>query len=467
MTSVAAVNHQEKAPYFSAPAKQWWWAVGYLFCLSLAGLKFYPALLVAGVMLFMQWKKNRYFFLVELIILCTGSGFLTYSYPIKACDFAFPVALIGILIFRKDGMIRTITTAMLAYFAVLFILALTSVEPMRNQFSMIRYYLLIISFFIPLVTFADKDFKFREFLRVTILHALAICLFYVVDTFVLQGFILTPGSCAWGESTFTSPIVFTSALTRHYPTGLYWILMLIIPINYKWLRFRWYWWVVFALCLISTRTNSLLFALVGCVVLFRPNVRQVWLYLGIAIVALAGLYFVDRATGDNLRLAQNIDSFSMLDNPTSKEEVAEFGSGRVAQIIPKMELLYDLDRELLGFGFLNREKTTNPVFQIENQYYSDISRSEEIATGVEVTEIQTILDVGYIGFIAQLLFYFGVYFYIRRLKYSNFYLCLLVGFELLGIGGFAGLNGMQYSLLILGTVLGSIVLSNKREQQPV
>ncbi|MDE6536018.1 MAG: hypothetical protein K2K82_08450 [Muribaculaceae bacterium] len=462
MTSVAAVDHQEKAPYFSAPARQWWWTVVYLFCLSLAGLKFYPALLVAGVMLFMQWKRNRYFFLVELIILCTGSGFLTYSYPIKACDFAFPVALIGILIYRKDGMIRTITTAMLAYFAVLFILALTSVEPMRNQFSMIRYYLLIISFFIPLVTFADRVFKFRELIRVVILHTLVICLFFVVDSFVLTGFILTPGSSSWGESTFTRPIIFTFSLTRHYPPGLYWLLLLIIPLNFKWYRMQWYWWVVFVLCLISSRTNSLLFALVGCFVFFRPNIRQVYKYVVIAILAFGALYYVDRATGDSLRLARNIDSFAMLDNATSKEEIADFGSGRVAQIIPKMELLYDLDREWIGFGFLNREKTTNPIFQIENQYYSDISVSEETATGVEVTEIQTILDIGYFGLFIQMLFYFGVYFYIRKLRYSNFYLCLLVGFELLGIGGFAGLNGMQYSLLILGMVLGGIILQQKR-----
>lgn len=462
MTSEAAVKKKEKAPYFSAPAKQWWWVVGYLFCLSLAGLKFYPALLVAGVMLYMQWKKNRYFFLVELIILCTGSGFLTYSYPIKACDFAFPIAIIGMLIYRRNNMVRNITLAMLAYFAVLFILALTSVEPMRNQISMIRYYLLIISFYIPLVTFADREFDFRELIRVVILHSLVICIFFVVDTFLLTGFILTPGSSSWGESTFTSPIIFTNVLTRHYPPGLYWLLLLIIPLNFKWVRFQWYWWVVFALCLVSSRTNSLLFALVGCFVLFRPNVRHVYKYIGLAVLALGALYFVDRATGDNLRLAKNIDSFAMLDNPTSKEDVAEFGSGRVAQIIPKMELLYDLNRQWIGFGFLNRTKTTNPIFQIENQYYSDISKSEETATGVEVTEIQTILDVGYIGLIVQMLCYIGIYVYIRKLRYSNFYLCLLVGFELLGVGGFAGLNGMQYSLLIMGMILGAILLHQKR-----
>lgn len=455
-------NKTVKAPYFTAPASEWKQATGFLLSCSLAGLNFYPALLLVAILLSLQWKRNRYFFLVELVIFCTGSGFLTYNFPIKPCDFAYPIALVGILIYRKNGFIRKITFSMLAYFAVLFILALTSVEPIKHQITMMRYYMLIISFFIPLVTFANKDFDFKKLIHAVTLHALIICIFIVIDTFVFTGFILTPGSSAWGASTFTNPIVFTFQLTRHYPPGLYWLLLLIIPLNFKWYRLRWYYWVIFALCLVSCRTNSLLFALIVCFVFFRPRVKQAWKYIGIAIIGVTALYYVDKETGGNLRISNNIDSFAMLKDASDAELFAEFGSGRAAQIIPKMELLYDLDREWIGLGFLNRDKTTNPIFQIENILYSDISKAEETATGVEVTVFQTILDVGYIGLIVQLLFYLGVYFYIRKLRYSNFYLCLIVGFEVLGVGGFAGLNGMQYSLIILGMILGGIMLEQKR-----
>lgn len=456
-------TQQVEPPYFSAPATDWWRAFGFLFVCSLVGLKFYPALLFVALLLFQRWETDRYFFLVEFIIFCTGSGLIPYdAYPFKQCDFAFLFGLIGILIYRKNGLVRRITIAMLAYFAVLFALAMTSVEPMSNQISMIRYYLLIIGFFIPLVVFANRDFDFGRMMYVVILHALAICVFYVVDTLIFTGFILTPGSSAWGVSSITHPIVATFSLTRHYPPGLYWLLLLVIPINYKRMRFKWYYWLLIALALASSQTNSMLFALVGCFVFCRPNVRQILIYSIIGVVALSGLYVVDKSIGGTLRFAENIDSFSVLGGNADIEDLATFGSGRTAQVVPKMELLFDLDREWLGFGFLNRQKTTNPIFQIDNTLYSDISQSDETATGVEVTEIQTILDVGFIGLIVQMLFYIGVYFMIRRLPYSNYYLCLLIGFELLGVGGFAGFNGMQYSLLILGMVLGAIILSARR-----
>ncbi|MDE6145614.1 MAG: hypothetical protein K2O38_04860 [Muribaculaceae bacterium] len=470
MTTEALSQQQAKPPYFTAPARDWGRAIGFLLLCSLAGLKFYPALIFIALLLIsrVRWRKDRYFFLVEFIIFCTGSGLVGYStYAVRPCDFAFIFAAIGIMIYRKNGLVRRITLAMLAYFAVLFILAFMSIEPMKNQITQIRYYLLIIGFFIPLVTFADKDFDFRRLMYVIILHALAICGFYVIDTFVLTGFILTPGSHSWGVSTITAPVIATFTLTRHYPPGLYWLLLLIIPLNYKLMRLRWYHWALIALALVSSRTNSLLFALIVCFVFFRPKIRQVMIYTVIGAVGLTGLYLTDKAIGGSLRLADNIESFGMLSTAVDEEDIADFGSGRVAQILPKWELLYDLKREWIGFGFLNREKTTNPIFQIENQYYSDQSKAEEAATGVEVTEIQTILDVGFIGLIAQMAFYIGVYFMIRRLRYSNYYLCLLVGFEVLGVGGFAGLNGIQYSLLILGMILGGIILADRRSTKPI
>ncbi len=467
--SVPAVEEktaESKAPYFSAPSSDWWRAFGFLFACSLTGLNFYPALLLVAAILYDRWKKDRYFFLVELIIVCTGSGLIRYDLSIKPCDFAFLFGVFGMVIYRKNGLVRKITWAMLAYFAVLFILAFTSVEPMSNQIAMIRYYLLIIGFFIPLVTFADREFDFNRLLYVIVLHTLAICVFYVVDAFFFFGFILTPGSSAWGTSTILHPIIFYG-LPRHYPYGLYWLLFLVVPINYKTLRLKWYYWVLILLALVTSRTNSMMFALLGCFIFIRPKFTQALKYVGLSIVLLGAVYVVDKPLGSPLRVAENIDQFAALRNPDDIEAIAQFGTGRMAQILPKMELLYDLDREWIGLGFLNRLKTTNPIFQIDNILYIDSSKSEEVASGVEVTQIQTILDVGYLGFIIQLIFYIGVYFMIRRLPYSNYYLCLILGFELLGIGGFAGLNGMQFSLLILGLALGAIILNHIRHQNPL
>lgn len=103
---------------------------------------------------------------------------------------------------------------------------------------------------------------------------------------------------------------------------------------------------------------------------------------------------------------------------------------------------------MLGFGFLHNELTTNDDYIIHNEYYSDQSAAEEVASLVEVTQVQTILDTGLIGFCVQHLFYIAIYFFLRKYKYSNLYLVTLVCISIFGVGGFAGLN-IPHGLLLL------------------
>lgn len=443
--------------YFSATRNEWLRVVLYYLLLSLIGLQFYPAWILVAVMLVNRWRTDRYYFLIELFILTTGSGF-TRQVPI---DIGFLFGAIGIVIYRKNPLVKKVTLFTLAYFTLILILASTSLESMRIQLLSIRYYWLIITFFIPLVTFANREFDYRHFFHVLTLHIMCICAFYVVDTFIISGSILLPGSNAFALSTFRNPYISLFAFPRHYPPGLYWLILLIPALNYGQLKLRWYHWALILLAVASSRTNSLLFALVFCWVLFRPKLKQVALYSIVAVVALTALYVVDAATGRNMRIANNIEQFTDLSNATDDEDLAEFGTGRMAQILPKWELLQRMDRQWLGFGFLHPTKSTNPVFQIQNDYYSDISRAEETATSVEVTEVQTILDMGYIGFLGQLLFYVGLFFMLRRFNGSKMYLCTVVGFEVMGFGGFAGLNGMHGAIQILGLIIGIILLQQR------
>lgn len=456
---------ESKVKPFSAPRNEWWRAFGFCICCSLVGLKFYPALLPLLAFFLYEWRHDRYFFVVELIIVCTGSGFLKSDIlPIKFGDIALLLSFVGIVIYRKNRMVRRVTFFMFLYFLAVFAIALTSTESISSQFPGMRYYFLIAGFYVLLLVFANRGFDFKRLMHVIVLFELMICGFYVFDTFIINGSVLLPGTDPWYGSSINrlimQPFQFHDFL-RHYPPGLYWMLLLIIPINYGLLKFRWYHWALLIGALISSRTNTLLFALLVCFVFFRPKKKQI-VYAGIiGVVLIGGLYVMDKATGGNLRVVSTFEQFGSLEATTDVEDLADFGTGRMAQVYPKMELLYKLDRQWLGFGFLDRERTTNPIYQITNEMYSDISRSDEVATGVEVQEIQTILDIGYIGLIIQLIFYVGVYFMIRPLRYSNYYLCTLVGMEILGIGGFAGLNGMHSTLLILGLVLGAILLANK------
>ena len=56
---------------------------------------------------------------------------------------------------------------------------------------------------------------------------------------------------------------------------------------------------------------------------------------------------------------------------------------------------------------------------IHNDLYENVALSDELATGVENAQAQTILTIGYIGFIFQLLFYLSLWYIIRRRKYAT------------------------------------------------
>lgn len=460
-----AATADARPPVFTAPSSQWWQAIGYCLLLSLFGLSFYPALFGVVIFLIWRWRNDRYGFLVELILLLGNFAFTRNEIlPVKLWDFALIAGVVGMIVYRKNKTVSRISMATLGYIAVLVLLAMTSVESMSIQFLSMRRYFLCIAFFIPLLVFANREFKWDSFMESVVVHTIVICGFYVVDTMILNGFVLLPGSNPWsGEFTFTnvpvSPLSFT--FPRHYPPGLYWLFLLVVPITTGRLRLSWQQWLLIVLAVYTSRTNSLLFALMVCFICFRKEVRQVFMWAVLGVVALILGYAIDAATGRNLRLADNIDQFAMLQVAEDEEDLAAFGTGRMAQIIPKWLLLDEMDRMAVGFGFLHPQKTTNPIFQVRNEFYSDISRADEVATAVEETHVQTILDCGYIGLIAQTLYYVGIFFIIRRQKYARDYLCVLVGISVLGIGGFAGLYNPA-ALLLLTMLLGVILMANNQ-----
>ncbi len=425
------------------------------------GLRIYPLLLVGLMFFIWVWRNDRYYFMVEIMLLIGSFGMVPFNvFPIRIADICLPLSLFAMFIYRKTPAIKRITLAMIAYFAVVILIASTSLESMSVQFYRMRNYFTIMLFFIPLLIFANKAFKWDKFLDALTVHTLVICAFYIIDTYIVGGYILLPDTHPGGmESTIFDPY-YSNFGIRHWPQGLYVLVPLVPALNYGKLRFSWLQWLIIIGALYASKTNSLLFALIICWVFFRPGLKKVALYSATATVLIIGGYFIDRATGDNLRLASNIDQFSALEAAQDDEDLAEFGTGRMAQILPKWELLSDMHRLHIGFGFLHPKLSTNPKFQIRNDYYSDISQADEVATEVEVTQVQTILDIGFIGLLAQTLFFVGVYFIIRRMPQANYYLCTVVGNSFLGIGGFAGFTTIQ-GLTLLAFILGAVLCANK------
>ena len=95
-------------------------------------------------------------------------------------------------------------------------------------------------------------------------------------------------------------------------------------------------------------------------------------YAIIGIATGTVLYFIDGSmayvnddyrTIAPIRLYSSVNQISEVAEAIDDEDIAEFGSGRIAQVIPKLELLYNLGYQWRGFGFLDKYETDNPKKQ--------------------------------------------------------------------------------------------------------
>ena len=440
------------------------WPLIFLLSMSLTGLNFPLGYIGVIVVLINRFINDKYDFIICITLLFGGYALMGEDdFPIKLSDIAFVISIMGIFIYKKTPELKKVTMLLFAYALALVLIAKTSDETMAIQLRRLRGYLMIVYFYIPLMVFAGREFDIKYFFKRLMIFALIICWFYIIDGFILNGWVLLPDASNQYEysSTFTNLIWYPLQFTfpRKYPPGLYILALCLLPIM-KYYKLSVKQWLVVILAFATTRTLSVIGGLLIAYVIFQGHFKLVAKYATIALIVVASLYFVDRSTGSFLRIQSTIDQFISLEAVQDEEDLAEFGSGRMAQIIPKMEVLYDLDREWLGLGFLHPELTTNPKYWIKNELYTDVTKSEEVATAVEVSAIQTILDVGYIGLILQTLFYVGIYYVIRRLKYAKYYLMVFVVISIFGIGGFAGVT-THHGLLLVGLSLAVVFLVNK------
>lgn len=207
--------------------------------------------------------------------------------------------------------------------------------------------------------------------------------------------------------------------------------------------------------------------LIATYVISMPNFKRVIKYGVFGVLFIGVLYMIDmflpmnKETNEStMRVYSSLQQVFNISNIKDDEDLAELGTGRMAQALPKLELLSEMNKEAVGLGFLHEELTTNPKYIIDNLYYIDTSRSEEVATGVEIEPIQVFLSCGYIGLTAHLVFLFLTYFFIRKYKYSYYYLSVLFGFFWIGLAGFAPLNS-HLGLIFCGLAFSVVILDEK------
>ncbi len=470
------INGSEEKIEFNSKWEEWKTPLFYMLMLSLAGLSFYPAFIPILLILLNRWRKDRYDFVIMLTILLGGYAFVEKEQTgIFLSDIGLVVSAVLWLIFRRPPLLSKILLFILAYFAVMIAIAMTSLESMATQFLTMRMYMAIVFVIVPIASFSGTSFDINVFFRKTIIFATIIAAFYIIDCLIFSGNIMVPNTYIPGDnfSKFYSPYwrPLTFMPFRKYPPGMFMMMLSLYPIAHTY-RLRWWQWLVLLGGLFCTFTFTVIMAYVIVYLFLIVKPSKIFKYGLFFILGCVSLYYIDgflpvqkEDTFDKtsrLRIKSSVDQVLELRKAVDDEDIAQFASGRMAQIIPKFELVAHEGRQALGLGFLHREKTKINRYVITNEYYSDISQNEETATGIEVVAAQIYVTIGYVGLLLHILFFVALYLSIRKLRYAPYVLSVIFACVITGFGGFCGLNSAM-GLYLLSLSLAAVLLSNRKE----
>lgn len=445
------------------------WPLFFLLSMSLTGLKFPLGYLFVAIILINRFREDKYDFIIMLTLFFGGYGLTgqdTFG-PLKMPDVALAVSLIALFVYRKTGLVRKACIGWALYLAGILILASFSEESMSVQLRTIRNYLTFIYFLIPLVVFSGMEFDFDKFTAKLFPFALILCTFYIIDGFILNGFVFLPRTSIAGaesESTFFNPIMhpLSGPLVRKYAPGLYMMLLCVYPLA-KTYKLRWWQWLLFIGALAACRTFTVILGFVigyfVCVLTWRTMLK----YALIAVCAFGALYYVDGliptkdAHESALRIKSSIDQIIELGEVQDDVDLADFGSGRFGQMLPKLEMAREYDRQLTGLGFLHAELTTNTKYILINEYYINAEKSEETAVGVEIEPVQVYINMGYLGLALYFAYFIAMYVIVRRKRYSLYFLSLLVMSFVDGLGAYGGLT-VPVGLLLCALCFAVVIM---------
>lgn len=448
------------------------WPLLFLLSMSMMGLKFPLGYIFVPLILISRFRHDRYDFLIMLTIFFGGYGLISGdTLPVKPWDIGFAASLIGAFIYKKSDIVKKTIWLIVIYAACLILIATQSEESMMIQIRTIRNYLFFIYFIIPLIVFADCSFKIEDFFSHIFPYVIILCFFYIIDCYIIGGHILLPCTYIDGgfQSVFYSPIIFgPGSFPRKYPPGLFIAILAIFPLARMYSLRTWQ-WIVVALALGACRTFSVIGSFLLTYVLCGSGFKKVLQYFVIMVVVMGILVGIDSAlpkrdNGESmLRIYSSIEQIMDIRDVVDDEDIAKLGSGRMAQALPKFELVSEYGKELTGLGFLHADLTTNPKFIINNELYIDQERAEEVATGVEIELAGVYLSSGYLGLICHVAFFLFTYLYVRRMRYRLYYISCLFACFITGFGGFSTLNNPD-GLFICSMAFSIVLLDDKNKR---
>lgn len=448
------------------------WPLLFLLSMSMMGLMFPLGYILVPFILINRFRTNRYDFVIMLTLFFGGYGLIGEdTLPVKPWDIALIVSVIGAIVYRKDKVVRRTLMLIVAYAAALFFIATFSDERMSVQIRIIREYLFMIYFIVPLMVFSSHKFEMSEFFRHLMPYVFILCVFYIFDGYIICGHILLPCTHIWGSirSTFFDPVYYgLGDFVRIYPPGLFLGVLAVYPICHVYRLTRWQWFVA-AVGLSATRTFTVITGFIATYIISFPNRRRAVRYGIVAVGLLAVVYFVDsfmpfksENNESTLRVYSSIHQILDFGNAQDEEDMAQLGSGRIGQALPKFELVEEYNKQLTGLGFLHPELTTDTRYIIDNPFYIDQEESEEVATGIEIEPLQVYLSSGYIGLAVHIIFVVFLWLIVRRMRYSRYFLTVIFALFWFGLGGFAQLN--NHDGLLLAALAYSVVVLDERSK---
>ncbi len=439
--------------------------------LSLTGLSFYPAIIISLAMMFKAYRENPYDFII-MCLLFLGNYGLTQenTLPVKTYDICVVASLVLFFTYIKPPIVKRTLFVIVAYGIALLCIAWFSLETMTVQLYTWRNYLAFIFFIIPIVAFSRRQFEITEFWNRLFPYVLLACIFYIIDGFILCGNILMPCTAAYRDSTFFDPLMspLSFSFFRKYPPGLFPMALLVYPVA-RYYKLRFWQWAVVSLALFASQTFSVLSGFIAAYIFFRFGIRKLFLAIFLGLLSLVALYYVDGLlperkseyiTQSRLRIKSSVDQLSILMEAADDEDLADFASGRMAQILPKLDLVNEEGRQWTGLGFLHPEKNTVAKYVIVNELYTDVSENEEVAALVEVIPVQIFIATGWCGLIVHVLFLTAVYLIVRRLKYSTYLLSVYFCCIWFGLSGFCGLIS-AHGLFLAAISFSAIILNSR------
>lgn len=460
-------------PYFEVTRSEWVMDTFFLLSLSLTGLGFPLGNLLVFIFLFRAWQTDREGFMVKLMLTVGGYGltFPNTQWGINLLYVITPLSLIGMCILRKTKVLKLSIGLYALYVVSTFIFATISEATFREQYNQIFNYISFCFFIIPLLCFAGVEFDIHRFWTRAFSLMMILCVFYLIDGWIFKGWVLLPCTfIAEGRvSTWNHPIVygfFAASGPRKYPPGLYPLLLILWPIA-RYYRLKWWQWALIGAAALTSRTSTTTFAFILCYLMAMGTLKRYLLY-GLGCIGLiAGLYIVDDAMGysgddkdqTTLRVASTINQIAALEVAEDDEDLAEAGSGRMAQAIPAVENLYEHNKEWYGFGFIGMN-TRNPRFMLYNELIANPELRYTSCAQVEITQVQIFLEVGWIGLLVHCLFLVGLWLIIRKLRYSSYFLNVTVGLIVFGIGGFSGWHDAQ-GIYLAAMAYAVVLLANR------